>query len=489
MSKKKKKGKTQNHTTINQHHRHGTILTPPLGSLPQLKMASWRDDRLPEMLWAVLIVGQLPQPEALAIFRPVAKFFHQFRGEKDVPCDVRHSGLAQMQPEILEKFLANLMETEECKELLRPLLLFKDLPARDPWEKAINLQPLEDDWNTLRRAVAVTLFHQSQEATDCRWVRLMCVLCAGKLILQSREQVEELINYPNVEMQKVRPTIRAMEGSLDVLVQTNQSKEDWANKFWVQCFEDTTCFPLNTNTNATVSLGTTSNRIKEIYNLLVEHTFKTQTITTIDARHDTVFGVGLYCLSILDELLHIGASQSITSRFALRTIVDCLISLSYLAKKDDSELWKSYRVFGAGQAKLSYLKIAEMDETPSYVNVDLLKELANEDLWEEFLPIELGHWEKSNTRKMSEDADVKDIYDRFYSWTSTFSHGHWGALRDSIFDTCGNSLHRLHRIPRESARVLPDVLSDACFCIDKILETVSQCYPDFPHRVTIKDTK
>ena len=90
---------------------------------------------------------------------------------------------------------------------------------------------------------------------------------------------------------------------------------------------------------------------------------------------------------------------------------------------------------------------------------------------------------------MSEDAGVKDIYDRFYSWTSTFSHSHWGALRDSVFDTCGNPLHRLHRIPRESARILPDVLLDACLCVDKILEIISQCYPDFSHRITIKDTK
>lgn len=194
------------------------MLTPPLGSLPQLKMASWRDDRLPEMLWAALVVGQLSQSEALAIFRPVAKFFHQFRAKKVVPCDVRISGLAQMQPEILEAFLENLMEIKGCREILRPLLLFRDLPARSAWEKAINLQPLEDDWNVLQRAVAVTLFHQSQEATDCRWVRLMCILCAGKLIMQSREQIEELINYPDVEMQKVRPTIRAMEGGLDANV-------------------------------------------------------------------------------------------------------------------------------------------------------------------------------------------------------------------------------------------------------------------------------
>ena len=97
----------------------------------------------------------------------------------------------------------------------------------------------------------------------------------------------------------------------------------------------------------------------------------------------------------------------------------------------------------------------------------------------------LGHWEKSNTRKMSEEAGVKDFYDRFYGWTSTYSHGHWGAIRDTVFDTCGNPLHRLHRIPRASPHSLPDVMPDAAACMDKILGIISSCYPDFPHRVTI----
>lgn len=489
MSKKNKKSKNTNHSTISQHHRQGTILTPPLGSLPQLTMASWKDDRLPEMLWAVLIVGNLPQSKAINIFRRVAKFFQQFSGDKDAPCDVRLSGLSRMKPEVFDDFLGNLLATKECKEILRPLLLFHDLPARSLWGKAIGEEPVDDDWKPLMIAVTSTLFHQSQEATDCRWVRVMCILLAGKLKLQSKEQVEELINYPDVDLRKVRPSVRAMEGAMDALIPLNETDKGWSKKFWEQCLIDTSCFPLELKSSVLPVLGTSASRLREVYNLLVKHTYNTQTTTMTDARHDTVFGVGLYCLNILSELLHVGASQSIIARFALRTIVDCLISLAYLAKKDEAGLWNSYRVFGAGQAKLSYLKIAQMDEAPSYVNVELLKELANEDLWEEFLPIELGHWEKSNTRKMSEDAGVKDVYDQFYSWTSTFSHGHWGALRDSVFDTCGNSLHRLHRIPRESTRVLPDVLSDACLCVDKILEVISQCYPDFPHKVTIKNTK
>lgn len=484
MSKKKKN--KPDHSTIKQHHQKGKTLIPPLANLPNLTPASWRDERLPEMLWAILIVAQLPQPRALAIFRRVAEYFYQFRGEKDAPSDVRHSGLSKMRPEVLEGFLRTLLAADDCREILRPLLLFHDLPARDAWEKALNVTPSDEDWMTLMHAVALTLDHQSQESTDCRWIRVVCVLFAGKLVLQSQAQVDEYLNYPNVDLRKVRPTIRATEGALTAVTKTDDVNEEWPRKFWEQCLSDTPCFPLPLEIPDIPEVGTTPNRVQEVYDLLVEHCYNTQTMTAVDPRHDTTFGTGLYCLSILQELLRIGASQSITARLALRTIVDCLISLAYLAKKDDPALWKSYRVFGAGQAKLSYLKLEEMEEALSHIDVESLKRVANEDLWEEYLSIELGHWEKSNTRKMSEDAGVKDLYDRFYIWPSTFSHGHWGALRDSVFDTCGNPAHRLHRIPRVSARNLRDVLPDACFCVDKLLEVISTCYPDFPHRITVR---
>ena len=170
----------------------------------------------------------------------------------------------------------------------------------------------------------------------------------------------------------------------------------------------------------------------------------------------------------------------------MRTLVESFISLAHLARKDDTGLWRSWRVFGAGQAKLQYLKIEALEEEPSYVNLETLKALANEDLWEEFLQIELGHWSKADLRNLSIEAGVKEYYDEFYAWTSSFAHGHWGAVRNSVFDNCGNPLHRLHRIPRASARALSDVVPDASRVTDKVLEIVETHYPPFPHRVAVR---
>ena len=240
------------------------------------------------------------------------------------------------------------------------------------------------------------------------------------------------------------------------------------DKFWDECLVKTPCVPSNsTFIEADISAGTTEERLEEVSDFLVKHTHNTQTTSGVDAQQDTVFGMGLYCLGLLRELLRVGSCHSISARTTLRTIAECYITLAYLAKKDDAELWQSYRVYGAGQAKLAFLKLDESVNEPSYVDVQTLEQLAKEDLWQEFLNIDLGHWDNTNLRKMSMEAGVKDVYDQFYDWTSTFAHGHWGAIRDTVFETCINPLHRLHRIPRQSARTLPDVVPDACQLVDK----------------------
>lgn len=470
-------------TNLAEHQRQGKRLIPPLASIPNLANSSWRDSRLPEMLWAATLVTHLPQTKALGIFRSIAEYIHTHKEDKP-PHSVTLSALAKLPSTTLQNILRLILLDQDCRDILRSLLLFNELPAREYWKNAISLDPEPDDWRILMFAVAKTLDHQSQESTDCRWLRVICKMAAGEIHFASKleETAKGIMYYPDYgDLRKVRPSIRAMEIGLD----REEIGDEWASKFWAQSFSDTVCAPLPSGTIGPLTLGTTPERVIEVYNQLSEHCQSTTLSTAIDAKHDTVFGTGFYCLSILQELLRIGASQSITARFALRTIVECFITLAYMVKRDKPDLWKSHRVFGAGQAKLQFLKLAELDGPTYYVNSEALEELANEDMWEEYLSIDLGHWSGADLRTLSLESKTKEDYDRYYGWTSSFAHGHWGSIRDSVYDTCANPLHRLHRIPRPTHRALPDVVPDVCMMVDKVLELVASCYPNFAHRVTI----
>jgi hypothetical protein len=488
MSKKKqKKSVSKKYSTIEQHKIDGKSLIPPLLQIPKVKPTSWRDERLPEMLWASLLVSNLPRSQAISVFRQIVDYISKLSDRSSL-ADVTHSGLANTPKEYLEGFLKILVARDEQKRVLSSLLLLENLPAREKWLKALTIEDDQPDISLLMNAVAKTLDHQSQEATDCRWMRILAMVAGGRLKLPSEEIAKEFAYYPDYgDMRKVRPSIRATEGAFS---NATDKKTEWPEKFWDECWRKSTCFPLNISGDQhSLLVGTNETQLKTVYIELIKHFFNTNKTTAIDVQHDIVFGIALYCLSLLKELLRIGNSQSILSRLALRTLLECFVTISYLFKQSNSELWKSYRVFGSGQAKLSFLKLDEDFKRPSFIDLETLRELANEDIWQEFLPINIGHWEKANLRKLSEVAQVKDDYDRFYPWTSAYVHGHWGPIRETVFTICGNPLHRLHRIPLEVVKTLPDVISDACILTDKVLNIVSKCYPDFPHRVTIQNNK
>jgi hypothetical protein len=90
---------------------------------------------------------------------------------------------------------------------------------------------------------------------------------------------------------------------------------------------------------------------------------------------------------------------------------------------------QSYRVYGAGQAKLAFLKAQEIEgDLPPFMDEAALHEIANEHIWQEFLDIDVGHWANSNLRKLAMECGAKDLYDKYYDWASTYAHSHWGEL-------------------------------------------------------------
>ena len=106
--------------------------------------------------------------------------------------------------------------------------------------------------------------------------------------------------------------------------------------------------------------------------------------------------------------MRVGASTTVNARFIVRSLLEIYITLGFLLKRDDEKLWDTFRVFGSGQAKLAFLKLETSAKQPSSISSDTLQKMANEDLWQEFLSIEVGHWAKSNLRDLATQAGFKD---------------------------------------------------------------------------------
>ena len=171
-----------------------------------LTPAEWTHERLPEMLWAALIVTALGIEDACRYFRLLLQFVAEHPRTEDLK-DLTLSGIAGMEESLRSEFLQHMVGYPEVREALCDLLRYENLPARAEWE--IYLEPPGQDLHLLMSAVGSTLWHQSDEATCCRWVRVMGWIVTGSIRFteQTKETAERIMAYPEGDLQKTQPSV------------------------------------------------------------------------------------------------------------------------------------------------------------------------------------------------------------------------------------------------------------------------------------------
>jgi hypothetical protein len=450
------------------------------------------NDRLPDMLWAVLIHHGIGRERALHVFRRVGRFVQ----EHPEAVDVTLSGIGALTGEKRRQFVKDLVrDDQDVARSLRPMLLFQDLPGFDEWRGALPDAPTPArDWPILATAVYEVLWHQSEAATDCRWVKLLCLILGDKLRYPAsmRDRVQEIFEYPNRgDLRKVRPSIRAAE-MVDL---PSRTASPWPASFWTLCYEKTPCFPESANKRGSQDQKEEqserdferdhySSEIERVVEGLFNHFAQTSTTSAIDSRHEGAFGFAFYSIVLFAEIIVHRLDRSIASRLTIRALVECFITFAYLLRKADPPLWGEYREYGAGQAKLAYLKLQEVGRVPECLDVGMLELVANEDAWQEFVTINMGHWGNSDLRTMSDQAGVKEVYDQYYGATSGYTHATWAAVRETVYEVCVNPLHRRHRVPVVNLRGLPNSTGSARELVNRVLELLHQAYPEFSDRLS-----
>ena len=486
-----------NHVGIDGHKRIKNRLVTPFNQIPNTTHMSWVDDRLPCMVWGALLINGIGRERALEVFRNIGiNVGSLFSETEERVCDLPRVGLygiSTLCTDLQDLYFEVLFSEQGASQSLRPLLLFRDLPLFDRWNKQLSIVtdiPEESLWISLAEAVTMLLDHQSQISTDCRWAYMIPIVYSGKLRLQTEEQFREFAEFPYFEDQrKERPSIRAMEiqfGSGMSNEHYSQSKRAWSNRFWDECKARTECFaPESKKATVDYNLLKTIEGLHLLWRDLSIHFSATDDFTHVQPKRDSSFGFCFYALALTQEGLA-SSGKLLTAKLALRMLAEIYITFKYLQSVGDEKLWSVYRAHGSGQAKLTFLKLDEnLSGQPGYLKKETIEALANEDLYLDFQDINLGNWANVDLRTMSQVAGCKDIYDNYYSWPSSYAHGQWCAVRDVVFTTCYNPLHRLHRIPRPSPRYEDGAEHDLVLLFNRILELLNNIYPGFDARAEL----
>jgi hypothetical protein len=194
MSKKRgrKKGgvvRDRNISTLAQHQRQGKALKPPfLQHQKQITFSSWRDERLPDVLWAALLAGNLDREIYLGQFRRVIA---AAKATGDASVSVAHSASAKMSEDAFDRTFAAVLGDDRAAHVLSALLLFDALPDRHHWVRSLRAPNPEEHVPLLATAVAATIDHQSEQSTDCRWLKLAFIIAMGRM--RFAPQMEEMV--------------------------------------------------------------------------------------------------------------------------------------------------------------------------------------------------------------------------------------------------------------------------------------------------------
>lgn len=495
-AKKQQIRKNKNKGKIDSHKKEGTKLIAPFNQIPNASYMSWMNDRLPCMIWAGLLINGMGREPSIEVFRRIGLHVgNLFREIKDRECNLPRVGiygLSTLDADLQDKFLEVLFMEEKSSKALKPLMLFKDLPLLNKWKEHLGEISEDEDelWTDLANAVAMLLDHQSQESTDCRWAYMIPIVNSGKFHLQTEEQFREFKEYPNYEEQRrVRPSIRATEmqfGGGMMNDDYSEGKKVWSENFWKECKDKTACFvPEPERSSIDFDLVSTVTSVRDIWGELSDHFVATDKFTHVQAKRDASFGFCFYALTLTQEGLA-SSGKFLTAKLAIRMLAEIYITFKYLISVGDEKLWDIYRSYGSGQAKLTFLKLDEiLEDKPGYIKRENVEALANEDIYMDFQNIDLGNWAKTDLRKMSQVSGCKDVYDAYYSWPSSYAHGQWCAVRDVVFTTCYNPLHRLHRVPRPSPRYEDGAESDLILLFNKVLDLLNDVYPKFDKRAEL----
>ena len=325
---------------------------------------------------------------------------------------------------------------------------------------------------------------------------MMHQLCCGKIHFPESmaHKIEEFRLYPDKgDMRSVRPGIRNGE-MMTRFIETGHSEPgneplpyvlppSHCQQFWDEMLKKTGCDVIEKMNLPHAPVATITQELFSIYEAISHHFDATISHTGIDAKHDAAFGLVLYALTLALNMAMGYGHVLVEGRIVLRTIMESFVTLHYLKHHNSATLWERYRSDGSGKTKLAFLKNCEADELPDFIDLPRLQNLANEDLWLEFQDIELGQWAKSDLRTMATKCGVKDVYDRYYDWSSGYSHSQWVCVRDTVFTMCANPLHRFHRIPVPPKMNLPSVIPDACKLINRMLDDLNALYPAFKRRL------
>jgi hypothetical protein len=447
----------------------------------KLELSSWFTNRMPEYIWLALILSKYGREEG---FKRAGQIIFALSRLENTLQRPKLSSIFAL-PSDKRNEIYEMICTFIDPSVLAPLTIIYRNEIYQDFTKFFydSSITVEERIEILKDLIEKYGPHQTNEATDLRYLALALQLFNGKM--NFTEGVSVAINafreYPTTphedeKMRMYRPSIRSMEG-FD-MEGTNLPYIDF---FWRELGSIVECNLMYID-------------FKEDYDKPLEYIEDTEKIikylvlsnkekTLFDSKFEVIVGSTIYALKVLKEIVENNLNNKILGRHAIRTIIEVYIMLKYLLKRESEkpDIWYEYQLYGISKYKLILLKarenLAKISETNHHLALPVIDGIVNEKLGEEFIDIDLRYFDQQGIREKAVFVDEKELYDFYYDYDSNFAHGLWGAVRESAMLFCDNSTHKYHSVPDyDFNQNLISVQSDGIMIMKKVVWLLSSLY-------------
>lgn len=442
----------------------------------KLSLNSWYKERSPEYLWIAAIIDHYGRKKGLLICNYIINYI------LDNSLELESLGLSCLLKLNDEKLYDYILSLVDC-ELLDPLCIVcrdnelfrkKFYVLKNTNSKRITI---------LKKYVELVMNGYSELSTDIRFIIVYYLSAKGKLyFLEGMEAVDALKEYYYLEhsderMKLYRSSIRSLEGNTFMMYKDL----DYINYFWytIGSVSDCDISYIDYKEVSDLNMKDYLDILKKQISLLVYNHSEEYNNTKLSVISSTY----VYCLKLLNEIDKKDMYLNISSRIILRTIIDCYINIKYILtlENENKNIWNEFIEDGLGKYKLINMKAREcLNDEKSHITYPVLDALANEIKDEEFLNINLGFFKGTQIRERFDKVGEKDLYNILYDYDVQFSHGHWGAIRESATTICSNPLHENHFLADvEFDTKCASTKNDLIKVMNKFSKVINQNYPEF----------
>jgi len=507
----KKKEHESSYTPLEKHKIIGKKIVSPLSELP-IKVIKWDRDLVPEFLW----IDALAQTYAklswhrifsdlldkieisMAVDMPLLGFLSDFGR---VPLDGRSTILTEHKDFIVYAF---------AEPIGRLLTLYPECPASwlipPDWRNQTKID-YEIELNRLQKAL-LRLYKQND--SYCGYLRMMPsirIIKHGKCHFKRGSKIAELLpKYPDKCTEDEKAFVESfgrgiVNQFLLIGYERGEINAKWPQYFWRHNFDLSPC-----RNEKKTSVSGDADLEKKIFDGLInaaianakllmkyldEVVMKIK-IDLYDPDKDEVV-LGLFSRFVRLCVIFFNTpelwSQDL-SRILLRCLADTCITLCFLLKQNDDQLFKAFIEYGKGQEKLLMLHLQDSHPNgigPSGETTDQLASELGGWIAPELINIDLAGWTKLTIREMAKKCGFLKIYRLVYAPTSADIHGTWTSIKNTNLTHCANPLHRFHRIPQKME--VPLFLTPLVIARDiwRILVEYCEKHYAFPHFTEVLD--